>query len=146
MKYGIEVFGHTTKSNIKILQTLQNKSLKVLFNKDWYTPTLELHNELNMLKLDDNFNHSLLQIAYMQRNNLLPSIFDDFLILRSQIHNRQTRYAQQINIPMSKSKYGTNTLSYKGAKLYNNLPEEIKGALSLSSFKRKLKQYYLDRY
>ena len=124
---------------------MQNKSLQFVFNKDWYTPTLELHNELKVLKLDDNFNHSLLQIVYMQRNNLLPSIFDDFLILRSQIHNRQTRYAQQINIPRSKSKYGTNTLSYKGAKLYNNLPEEIKGALSLSSFKRKLKKYYLDR-
>ena len=80
---------------------MQNKSLKVLFNKDWYTPTLELRNELKVLKLDDNFNHSLLQIVYMQRNNLLPSIFDDFLILRSQIHNRQTRYAQQINIPLS---------------------------------------------
>ena len=82
LKYGLEVYGHTTKNNIQKLQVLQNKSLKVLFNKDWYTPTSQLHKDLQLLKLVDNFNHSILQMVYMQRNNLLPPIFDDYLILR----------------------------------------------------------------
>ena len=148
LKYGLEVYGHASKTNMQKLQILQNKSLKILFNEDWYTPTFQLHKELlQLLKLVDNFNHSILQIVYMQRNNLLPSIFDDYFIMRSQIHRRQTRFAHQLNIIYAKSNYGNNTLRYKGTKLYNNLPEEFKQTSSLEkNFKRKVKKHYIESY
>ena len=70
LKYGLEVYGYTTKSNINKLQIQQNKALKILFNKDWYTHTTDLHKELQILKLNDNFEHSILQMVYRQRQNL----------------------------------------------------------------------------
>ena len=106
--------------------------------------TTDLHKELQILKLDDNFEHSVLQMVYMQRQNLLPLIFDNYFIQRSHIHNRQTRYVHNIDIPRVKSKHGTNTLRYKGAQLYNKLPDVLKEASSLSSFKKKLRKHYLE--
>ena len=85
LAYGIEVYGHTSKGNFKQLQVLQNKVLKSLFNFDWYTPTNVLHSNLNLLNLTDIFHVSLLKLVYKQRNNLLPNVFNDYFITRSNI-------------------------------------------------------------
>ncbi len=34
---------------LKKVQTQQNRSLKILYNKDYLTPTLTLHKELDLL-------------------------------------------------------------------------------------------------
>ena len=47
---GIETYSTIPKSNLKKVQILQNKIIKVLvlYNKDWLTPTNNLHKDLNM--------------------------------------------------------------------------------------------------
>ena len=57
MKYGPEVYGRTTKSNLMKLQTLQNKALKTLYNLGWFTPTSIVHLDLKLLKVEDKFHH-----------------------------------------------------------------------------------------
>ncbi len=37
----------------------------------------DLHKELNVLNVEDIFKHSMVQLVYKQRNNLLPDVFDD---------------------------------------------------------------------
>ena len=103
IKYGLEIYGHTTKSNLKKLQVLQNKALKVLFNKDWFTSTNLLHKQLNLLTIIDMFNESLLHTVFSQRRNLLPKTFDNYFISRHSIHNIPTRYSNKINIPLYKT-------------------------------------------
>ncbi len=51
--YGIETYGVATKSNLNKIQRLQKKIIKVLFYKDWLTPTNDLHRELKILKVED---------------------------------------------------------------------------------------------
>ena len=43
------------------------------------------------------------------------------------------------------TKYGTETLSHLGPKIWNQIPEEIKGAKSLKSFKEKIKLWVPNR-
>ncbi len=52
---GIEVFDATTKANISKLQGIQNKSIKVLYKKEWSTPTKDLHKELKLLQVVDTY-------------------------------------------------------------------------------------------
>ncbi len=47
-----------------------NKCLKTLYKKDWFTHTNDLHKELNVLKVEDIFKHSMVQLVYKQRNNI----------------------------------------------------------------------------
>ena len=52
IKYGIEVYGTANATQIKKVQVKQNRALKVLFNKDFLTPTDSLHKELEVLKVN----------------------------------------------------------------------------------------------
>ena len=45
LQYGIEVYSQGTPKNIKKLQVKQNRALKILYNKDFLTPTIELHKD-----------------------------------------------------------------------------------------------------
>ena len=66
--------------DLKQLQTLQNKLMKVLLNKNYMFPTNQLHTDLNILKIIDIFNLEILIFVFSQFNNLLPEIFDDYYV------------------------------------------------------------------
>ena len=71
--------------DLKQLQTLQNKLMKVLLNKNYMFPTNQLHTDLNILKIIDIFNLEILIFVFSQFNNLLPEIFDDYYVTFSQL-------------------------------------------------------------
>ena len=91
MKYGIPIYGMANSGDLKQLQTLQNKLMKVLLNKNCMFPTNQLHTDLNILKITDIFNLEILIFVFSQFNNLLPEIFDDYFVTFSSLHNIATR-------------------------------------------------------
>ena len=60
INYGIEVYGSCSDTSLDRLQIIQNKLLKLLLRLDPYTSTNLLHSELNILKVKDLYNTSLL--------------------------------------------------------------------------------------
>ena len=59
------------------LQVIQNRILKTLYNKHWYTSTSILHKNLNILKIKDIF--SLFQLVFVHNQQLgkLPDNLSD---------------------------------------------------------------------
>ena len=53
IKYGMEVYGSYSSTNIGKIQTMQNKLMKLLLRLRRMTPTNELHMHLNILKVSD---------------------------------------------------------------------------------------------
>ncbi len=101
---------------------------------------------MNVLKVEDIFKYSMVQLVYKQRNNLLPDVFDSYLKPRNEIPNLQTRNAHQINVIRVKSNYSKNTLKYKGANIFNELPNDIMYCKSLNIFKIRTKKHYKSFY
>ncbi len=108
--YGLEVYGHTSRGNINKIQVLQNRCLKTLYQKDMFTHTNDIHKELNVLKVEDIFKHSMLQLVCEHRNNLLPDVFDSYFKPRNEIYNLQTHNAHKLNVIRVKNNYGKSTL------------------------------------
>jgi hypothetical protein len=46
--YGLELWGCSTPSNTKILQSFQSKTLRKLANAPWYISNMTLHNDLRI--------------------------------------------------------------------------------------------------
>lgn len=46
--YGIQLWGCTKKTNVKIIQTLQNKVLRSIVNAPWYIRNDDLHRDLKI--------------------------------------------------------------------------------------------------
>ncbi len=57
----------------------------------------------NVLKVEAIFKHSIVQLIYTQRNNLLPDVFDGYFKPRNEIHNLQTRNAHKLNVTRVKT-------------------------------------------
>ena len=146
IKYGLEVYGHTSKTNINKIQKLQNKILKILFNKDWYTPTLALHKELNLLQVQEIFYQSLLTLVHKQRKKLLPEMFNDYFHTRNELNNINVRTSNKLNVIKTNTSQGDKMLKTKGAYLYNSLPDSIISINNTNNFKNKVKQHFISEY
>ena len=88
-------------------------------HKQWFNNVLHLH------PVHDDI-HSLQLVIFMFsfKNSTLPSKFNNFFLLNSQIHNYNTRNAQSFR--------------FQGPKFYNSLNSNITSSSSSASFKRKL--------
>ncbi len=96
--YGIEVYGTASQRSIGKLQVIQNKILKILYNKDWYTPTVILHKDLKLLQICNIFSLFNLVFLYQQQNKELPEIFSYYCIARNDLHDRYTRNRKDLHI------------------------------------------------
>ena len=74
---------------------MPNKILKILFNKHFLPPTIEMHNKLELLLINDIFKLSLLQLVHLQLHHKLPKLFNYFQA-QSDNHNMNTRNASKL--------------------------------------------------
>ena len=143
IQYGIEVYGGGGRGTIKQIQILQNRVLKILFNKDWLTPTKELHKELKVLLVSDIHRLQISKFVYKFFHNTLPPPFADYYKLNSNTHEHHTRTNNHIHIDRMHS---PNTVKVAGAKIYNDIPECIRTSNTLKTFAHNLKQHSIDQY
>ena len=146
LRYGLEVYGNTSKGNMQKVQVMQNRILKVLFNKDFLMPTKELHKELTLLLVNDMHKHLIVQFVYKAKHKHLPSIFDNYYQENQSLHNYSTRYANQLHPPYSRTVTGSKSIKISGVKAWNELPNYLTSIDSFSLFKKKTKQHYLESY
>jgi hypothetical protein len=75
---------------------------------------------------------------YKTINNIALSKFNIFL--------NNTRNNEIYFIPYVRTNYGKFSLIYQGPNVWNNLPQDIRNANSLSIFKNMLRNSYLEAY
>ena len=148
LNYGLELIGSADHSLINKLQVKQNRALKILFNKDHYTPTKQLHYELKVLMVSDEYKLSMAKFVYKQQHNLLPGVFDNHYTKVQETHDHVTRQKDLLKIGnhSHKSRHRENMSAVSGAKIWNDLPEEVRQAKTLATFKNSCKAHFLNSY
>ena len=144
IKYAISVYGLTSLDNINKIQVLQNKLLKILTFKDYRYSTNRLHNDFEILKVNDITKQEILNFVHGYINNKLPNVFDDYFTHRFSmemyiISERKVRFI----IPKHQTNVGADTIDVKGAQLWNNLKLNIKPNVSNKIFKKAFKDSIL---
>ena len=89
IQYAISIYCANSQNNINMLQTMQNKLLKVLLSKGMRYSTNQLHNDLDILKVSDL--ESLETITFVKNFmlNKLPEAFSNYYSKPN--HNFNTR-------------------------------------------------------
>ncbi|CAH3182120.1 unnamed protein product [Porites lobata] len=72
---------------------------------------------------------------------LAPSYLCHRFKTRDCVHDRNTRYKNNLNIPAYKSASGQRIFLYRATSFWNSLPCEIRGCDNLPIFKRHLKEF-----
>ncbi len=119
ISYGIEVYGSTTSSGFSKIQRLQNKTLKVLNNKNWLTPTELLHSELKILQVRDIWSLYLLKFVHKQQHSKLPEIFSNYFVTRERKHQINTRNKHNLHINIFKTSFGQKSIKVLAAHMFN---------------------------
>ncbi len=86
----MNAYGRANPTVMKKVQTHQNRAVKILFNKDYYTPTKILYKDLYILLMQDIYKLSIAKCVYKQKNALLAEIFRDLFTENIQVHSNNT--------------------------------------------------------
>jgi len=130
------------------LQTQQNKLLKILCQRDSRYATVQLHNEVGILKCNDVQEMYTNVFVYKQQRGLLPSVFNQYYIQSSDVSSRCTRQNTRDHLyePKYRTSGGQKSLKYHGTKLWNSLSEDVKSEPTLSLFKKSIMSKLLAHY
>ena len=144
IKYGIEVYGISSKKNQRSIQGVQNKLLKILCKCNQFDSPSLLHQSMNIFSFLESCIFSILVFVYKQVNGLLPPVFNQYFILNSALGRRSHRSQALLYVPFFRLEFGRKSMTCIAAKLYNNLPTHIKQSGTLDAFKLSLKRALLQ--
>ena len=143
MLYCSSVWSNTTLQNINKLQSIQNFASKILTNFRKFDHVTPLLRELNWLPVKEQLIYRDFVLIFKYQNDLAPQYLTSKFTKRSNIHTRNTRMRNSLQIPLYRTAIGQRTFSYRGANTWNNLHNELRQSASLASFKRAVKDTLL---
>lgn len=133
IRYGLTVWGGTTKQNLNKVLILQKKAIRALADLKPLEDCKEAFKELGILTVVGLYIHTVIIHAYQQK-----------LDKGEDLHHYNTRRAKDYILPIHHTTQYSRKPSYTGCKLYNALPMSLKN-LDLQDLKKKLQDWLLER-
>ena len=148
IKYGITLYGTACKAFLNKIQVLQNRTIKILFNLDHYTPTKYLLKCSKLLSVKDLYQLTIAQFVHRNMVKTLPTLFKDYFqtSIHSERTTRQTHLLKSYRVYTEQAK---NSVRYTGTNIWNELTLHTKidlKNLSTFQFKNIVKDILLNRY
>ena len=140
--YGITVWGSTSNYLLNRLQVLQNKCLRVIEGWQFEQKTKPLYEKYDFLNINQIHFFEVAKFMYYNVYRLQPAIFDDYFKFVTSVSRHRLRSVNddKLCLPFFKNKSGQNSIKFKGVKIWNSLPKNIR-TLSLAKFKKSCRQY-----
>lgn len=145
LQYCTAVWASTYPTNLRRVQILQKRALRVLNKSNFNEHTSPIFKKFNTLKLVDIYFLQVGQFMYSYNNQLLPQNFNH-MFLNNQTHNYNTRICNHFKIPFCRTKTRQFSIIYQGPKYFNSLSSDIRDAPSSNLFKLRLKYFIISLY
>ena len=119
----------------------------MLYNKDWYYGTNQLHKECSVLKIQHIYELRILSFVRKCLNEETIPLFHDYFIYQADTHRHNTRNDLNISLVRSRTSIGATRIKSTGPKLWNsNSIAKRNLSFTTDTFKYKLKDYYVNKY
>ena len=163
LTYGCNIWGLTSEENIKKIEVLQKKCVRIINFAPFNSHTNDLFIDLELVKVRDLIAMSQLKLVYDFLNNRLPIDLRSLFRLASDVHTTSRKLNSEVNrllyIPGFKTiTYGKDSLRYLCAKLWNKTfksgdiqinKDEVKKLTEIRNvkgFTETLKKHFLYSY
>ena len=146
--YCITIWTSTFSTHLNSIRILQNKAVKLLAGVHWRHSSSSVYKSLNILKLDDMIKLQTALFVHRHFNNNLPINFQGYFTNVNTCHSIATRRQAcglNYHIPRCRSSKLQRSIKYKGVKIWNSTPLEMR-KFNLKKFKKSLKNLYLKSY
>ena len=143
IKYGIEVYGSCSKTQLHRLQVIQSGLLKILLRKDRRYDTNQLHSDLRILKIVDMYKMQLLMFTNTCLQTKSIPYFNSYFTQREvpyslRRHGLDPDYAN-INV-------GYFSVKNICSRQWNDFPAELKEKSKQLNFRKHIARHYLSFY
>lgn len=139
LRYLLPIWGMCGKTNFSKIQTLQNKTLKVLFNYDRLFSTETLYKELSICKINVIMQLEQAKMMYKIINKKQKS--NTNIVFYNDIHTYGTRGQNNVYQIQTRTNVGLNNPVVQASKVFNKLPDDIKSVRKYNLFVKNLKVY-----
>ena len=140
LRYGNLLWDHLSAAKLNNLQKLQDRAITLIQSapiKDRIpSATLSVH---ELIKLDQGM------MVHKILNEQCPEILKQKFTKRSRISKYETRKANDLQIPRPRLEITKKNFSYKGAKVWNDIPNNIRNVESAALFKKQARNYILGQ-
>jgi Txe/YoeB family toxin of Txe-Axe toxin-antitoxin module len=155
VSYCIHVWGGTFKTYMKPLEILQRKAVRCIcflrkfdVKNDNNDSVSKYINDLSILKLENIYYMELILFMYKYTVKSLPKIFLNHFTYNNDIHNYNTRSANQLRVIRYESALGQNSFHYNATKIWNEVGDKIykeNENKSYKCFKKNVKLHLLQK-
>ena len=72
-------------------------------------------------------------VVFKCLHGLPPPYLCKMFKTRSEVHNRNTTYKDRLHIPLCRTAAGQRAFTFRGQRLWNNLPDKIQSIITLEN-------------
>ena len=135
--YCLPLYAATSETHITPLKLLQKRAIRIISGAGYLEHTEPLFFENKILKIQDQYKHSLACYVYKH-----PEILSN----HQRNHNYQTRFRDQFLPPFERLCITQQSVIFNAIKLWNEIPQNIRERQSINGFKYHYKNFLLDQY
>ena len=136
LTYGVHVWGLTFLSFLTQLFIIEKKAIRIISFSEPKSHSEPLLKSLNLLKLNDVIESQILVFVHQWSRRLLSPCFGEYFKFTSSVHSYSTRQSCNRNLNVASvntTQYGSRSLKFTGARLWNSLEYSVKPFRTLSS-------------
>ncbi len=127
--------------NINKLQKVQNSAARIIFNLRKYDHIQPALKSLHWLKINERITYKLATLVFKAKLYKQPSYLSASLVDHRPSRILRSSANTSLLIPSCKTAICSRRFSIAGPTIWNGLPEEVKQAGNVDSFKTKLKTH-----
>lgn len=137
LKFMLPIWSSGPKVKLKSIKIIQNKALKIIFNKSRLTESALLYND-TFLPFEKIIQSDLIMLIYKLKNDHIRHNIP--IHMNTDLHGYNTRNNFVFRNAMRTSAAHNATIS-RAITLYNAIPDSLKEITNLIRFKKELRQY-----
>ena len=141
LTYGLMLWGSMAQAkDLQRLFKAQKKSLRLIDNASYNSSTDPIFKKYDILKLEDLIQLELSKFMYKFVRKTLPSPLLNLFQTNNQVHNYNTRGANNARTQHHTSSIYHKSFLAQGPQSWSLLPNVVKNSNTLSTFSKKLKK------
>ncbi len=129
------------ETGVRQLQLIQNAAARILTRTRKFEHITPVLRSLHLLPVTFRIDFKVLLLVYKSLNGLGPKYIADMLTEYKPNRPLRSLGSSQLEIPRVYTKQGESSFSYYATHSWNQLPEEIRCAKTLATFKFRLKTH-----
>ena len=141
ISYLIAVWGGCSQELLNQLQVAQNKAARVVTKLDWYTPTKVLLHQCGWLSVQQLVAYHSVVLVYKVLKTQKPQYLYSMFSSQYQYDTRQAKSGMIKHTERPRLEMSLSSFRYRAAKIFNELPPEIRNKQTLLNFKIAAKDW-----